>query len=174
MGRLLCSGGNQDLIGFSHEPLSILKLLHGGLKCLTDGAIQKLLCIHPGQHFFAVLVHALDLEHIVKAVDGVFQRGVHVQAHHAVGHGPGRAPARAHKQQCGGCGSGGPAHPAGRTAPALVQLHDLAEGVARVGKFDNAPVVTQRGGLSAAQIHDHSLHEASPSFTNFRYPASCG
>ena len=174
VGRLLRSGGDQDLVGFPPEPLSGLKLLHGGLKRLADGPVQELRCIHPGQHFFPVLIHTLDLEHIVKAIDGVFQGGVHIQTHHAVGHGPGRAPARAHQQQRGRGSSGGPAHPAGRAAPALMHLHDLTKGVARVAKLDNAPVVAQRSGLSIAQIHDHSLHEASPSFTNFRYPASCG
>ena len=30
------------------------------------------------------------------------------------------------------------------------------------------------GGLSVYKVHDHAVHDASPSFTNFRYAASCG
>jgi excinuclease ABC subunit A len=71
-------------------------------------------------------------------------------------------------------GGGGPAHPEGSAAFALVYFHELPEGVARVLKLHHAPVVAQGGGLPVHKIDDHAVHDASPSFTNFRYAASCG
>ncbi len=57
---------------------------------------------------------------------------------------------------------------------ALMNLNDLSQRVARVRQLDYAPVVAQRRGIPAEQIHNHSLHDAVPSFTNFRYSAICG
>ena len=150
---------------------ALLKLLHGGRDRGIHRTMPELSDIQLRKQRLPFFVFGLYIQNIVEHVNGILNTGIGVERHGAVWRGVGCAADAQKQRRSSGEGENG-------TPPArldtLMQFNDLTELVTRVPDFDDASVITQHRGVSVTKIHNHCLHDATPSFTNFRYSAICG